>query len=84
MDRTTTQEHPTTYKSLEPTPDKKSYLSGVLLPISLAETSPLAEGLVVTNLEHWDGVFSGKSLDELDVVSFVAVLGQEARGNVKM
>ena len=65
-------------------PTELTDLSGVLLPIALAETGPLAEGLVVADLEHRDGVLAGERLDQLDVVSFVAVLGQEAKYMLEM
>lgn len=55
-----------------------SYFSKTTFTVDLAETGPLAEGLVVTDLEDWDLVLDAKGLDETDVVGLVAVLGEDA------
>ena len=47
--------------------------------VDFAETGPLAQGLVVTNLQDWDLVLDAQGLDETHVVGLVAVLGQDAK-----
>ena len=54
-------------------------LAGVALAVDLAETSPGAEDLRVTNLDQVDLVLRAKSLDELDVLSLSARLDEDAQ-----
>lgn len=53
-------------------------LTGFSLLVVLAESAPLSDDLLIGNLDEWDVVFLAKSLDELDVLLFVTVLGQYA------
>ena len=50
----------------------------ITFTVDFAETGPLAQGLVVTNLQDWDLVLDAQGLDETHVVGLVAVLGQDA------
>ena len=52
-------------------------LAGRSLLVDLAEAGPLAELLVVVNLEQVDAVLGAESLDELGVVLLVAVAGKD-------
>ena len=54
-------------------------LAGVALTVDLAETSPGAEDLGVTNLDEVDLVLGTESLDELDVLGLRAGLDEDAK-----
>ena len=54
-------------------------LARVAFTVDLAETSPRAEDLGVTNLDEVDLVFSTEGLDELDVLGFRAGLNEDAQ-----
>jgi len=57
-------------------------LDGGAFTVDFAETGPLAQGLVVTNLQDWDLVLDAQGLDETHVVGLVAVLGQDAADGI--
>ena len=54
-------------------------LAGVTLLVDLAETSPGAEDLGVTDLDEVDLVLGTESLDELDVLCLRAGLDEDAK-----
>ena len=54
-------------------------LAGVAFPVDLAETSPGAENLGVTDLDEGDFVRGAERLDELDVFSLRAGLNENAK-----
>ena len=54
-------------------------LARVALTVDLAETSPGAEDLRVTNLDEVDLVLSAEGLDELDILGLSARLDEDAQ-----
>ena len=52
-------------------------LAGISLAVDFAESSPFAEGLIVSDLKNGDLVFAAKSLHKSHVVGLVAVLSQK-------
>jgi hypothetical protein len=54
-------------------------LTGVALLVDLAEASPGAEDLGVSNLDQVDLVLGAESLDELEVLGLVASFDQDAK-----
>ena len=57
-------------------------LDSIAFAVNLAETRPLAQGLVVANLQDWDLVLDAQGLDESHVVGLVTVLGQDAADGI--
>mmetsp|Transcript_20228 Transcript_20228/g.56032 ORF Transcript_20228/g.56032 Transcript_20228/m.56032 type:complete len:297 (+) Transcript_20228:272-1162(+) len=55
------------------------HLAGLALAVELGKTNPLAELLAVRNLDQADLVLLGKSLNEADVLSGVAVRRENAQ-----
>lgn len=53
-------------------------LAGVALPVDLAETSPGAEDLGVTDLDEVDLVLGAEGFDEAEVLGFGAGLDEDA------
>jgi hypothetical protein len=68
---------------LTPVPDHSAgaldNLAGLALLVKLGEANPLAELLALNTLDDADGVLLGKRLDKADVLSRVAVRGQDAK-----
>ena len=54
-------------------------LARVALPVDLAETSPGAEDLSISDLDQVDFVLAAKSLDQLDVLGLSAGLDENAK-----
>ena len=54
-------------------------LAGVALTVDLAETSPGAEDLGISDLDEVDFVLSAEGLDELDVLGLSAGLNEDAQ-----
>jgi hypothetical protein len=61
-----------------------NHLSRVALPVNLAQASPCAEDLGITDLDQVDVVLSAESLDELDVLCFGAGLHEDAEVGIAL
>jgi len=59
-------------------------LAGVTLTIDLAETSPSAKNLGVSNLDQVGAVFGAKGLDEFDVFSLSASLDENTEVSLSL
>ena len=55
-----------------------NHLSGVSFAVDFAQSSPLAQSLIISDFEHGDLMFEAESFDKTHVVRFVAVFRQKA------